>query len=42
MVGPVPGISAHSEPIMVPRIIGKNERFRSARLGHMSRTLTFA
>ena len=36
MVGPVPGMSAHRLPTMVPRNIGKNACLKSALVGHMS------
>ncbi len=40
MVGPVPGMSEHRLPMIVPRHIGKNDRFRSALVGRMSLKLT--
>src|ERR1700732_906047 len=42
MVGPVPGISAQRLPMNVPRIIGQNERLRSAFDGNMSEIPTLA
>src|SRR6516162_1095805 len=36
IVGPVPGISEHRLPTMVPRHIGKKARFMSALVGRMS------
>src|ERR1700761_8317219 len=42
MVGPVPGISAQRLPSSVPRIIGKNDFFRSAFDGNMSEMPTLA
>ena len=43
MVGPVPGMSAHRLPMIVPRHIGKNARLKSALVGRMSlrRTLVY-
>jgi hypothetical protein len=41
MVGPVPGMRAHKLPTSVPRIMGKNDLFKSAMEGCMSRRRTF-